>query len=65
MKKFFEILFDGEDKDGPGYLKLMAHLCLSTSDLLLICGLQVIIGFALIINETQARSGPALRRGKR
>jgi hypothetical protein len=48
MKKFFEILFDGEDKDGPGYLKLMAHLRLSTSDLLLICGLQVVIGFTLI-----------------
>ena len=45
MKKFKEVLFD---EDAVGYLKLMAMLRLSTFDLLIVCALQVIIGFTVV-----------------
>jgi len=46
MKKLKEIMFAEE---AVGYAKLMEVLRLSNFDLMLICGLQVVIGFALIV----------------
>ena len=45
MKKLKEIMFAEE---AVGYAKLMEVLRLSNFDLMLICGLQVVIGFTLI-----------------
>jgi hypothetical protein len=45
MKELKEIMFAEE---AVGYLKLMEMLRLSNFDLLLICALQVVIGFTLI-----------------
>jgi len=45
MKKLHQLMFDD---DAIGYLKLMAMLRLSTSDLLFVCALQVIIGFTVV-----------------
>ena len=49
MKKFFEILSDDRDEPGPGLLRLMRHLGMSTAHLILVCALWAVIGFALIV----------------
>ena len=45
MKKFTQLMLD---KDAVGYLKLMQMLRLSTFDLLVVCALQVILGFTTV-----------------
>ena len=49
MKKFLEILLDDRDEPGPGLLRLMTHLGMSTAHLILVFALQYVIGFALIV----------------
>ena len=49
MKKFFEILSDDRDEPGPGLLRLMTHLGMSTAHLILVCALWAVIGFSLIV----------------
>jgi TRAP-type mannitol/chloroaromatic compound transport system permease small subunit len=46
MKKLTQIMF--VDAAAIGYIMLMQMLHLSITDLLLICGIQVVLGFALV-----------------